>query len=740
MPENSRGTRRRPRGVGQRDRRSPPLQFRPEVEGLRAVAVLLVFADHLFTQPVGGFTGVDVFFVISGFLITGLLEREYGRTRRISIKNFYIRRARRILPGAILVLLTSAIAAHFLFYSSREHDTLMDIGWAGGFLANIHFAAIGTDYFNAARPASPVQHYWSLSVEEQFYLVWPLALFALSFACAKIFHRFAHHVLVTAIGLTTAALFVLSMHQTHSNSATAYFATPARAWELGVGALLAIALAHRSTISVKLRIPAFVGGLALIAYSALHVTESDQFPAPSAMYAVVGAALVIIGGTGADLGLVARPLTNPVSRYIGRVSYSLYLWHWPVIIFLPTMMTKHDLYFDVTAICAAGAITVVSYHFIEDPLRRMDYAHVRRTVYAAMRGTGQLTQTWRTAGPATNNGVVALGGISLLSVATVALALQPPPKVPSFLLAIDQTTVAPSTVAKALPNEVAPPAALSAQIAQAVSAFSFPELNPSLSSLARAHGPEWKICGNVSQANLAKCTFPAQGAGPAKTLVVLGDSFGIAWTPAMRAAQADGYTVVELTHSQCPAIDASFSEQVGNSSAFTAECNAARNWYVSQVARLKPDIVVVGNYDAMLNNLSSHAKGRDAINEWAAGAQKIIARVKQAGAKRVVWLSSPPPAADLAQCDQGAGATPSQCVRTIGDTWLQVLAAETAVAKAQRVTMLDTRLFFCTPIGYCPAYVGTTPIRTDGHHLTGAYATAIGSDLMPYVIGTKTTE
>jgi hypothetical protein len=328
----------------------------------------------------------------------------------------------------------------------------------------------------------------------------------------------------------------------------------------------------------------------------------------------------------------------------------------------------------------------------------------------------------------------------LLAAAAVALALQPPPKVPSFLVAIDQPAAASPAALKTLPNEASPPSALASQIVQAVSAFSFPELNPSLSSLASAHGPEWKICGNVSQANLAKCTFPAQGSGPAKTLVVLGDSFGIAWTPAMRAAQADGYTVIELTHSQCPAIDASFSEQVGNSSAFTSECNAARNWYVSQVARLKPDIVVIGNYDAMLNNLSSHAKGRDAINEWAAGAQKIITRVKQAGAKRVVWLSSPPPSGDLAQCDQNAAATPSQCVRTIGDTWLQVLAAETAVAKAQDVTMLDTRLFFCTPTGYCPAYVGTTPVHTDGHHLTGAYAKSIGPDLMPYVIGTKTTE
>lgn len=738
-PEPRRGRRRRPAYSRRRrtTRGAPSLQFRPEVEGLRAVAVLLVFANHLFDQPVGGFTGVDVFFVISGFLITGLLDREYGRTRRISIKGFYARRARRILPGALLVLVTSGVAAHFLFYASRAHDTLNDIGWAGGFLANVHFAAIGTDYFHANRPTSPVQHYWSLSVEEQFYVVWPLLLLVLSFIAATVFRRFAHHVLVIVVGALTIALFALGLQQTHQDPATAYFATTARAWELGVGALLAIALARRPSISTVLRVPAFLGGLVLIAYSAVRITESGRFPAPTAMYAVAGAALVIIGGTGPDLGVVAWPLTNPVSRYIGRVSYSLYLWHWPVITFLPTMMPTHDGYFDVTAICAAFAITVVSYHFIEDPLRRLDYGATWRAVRGAI-GRRRPMRPRRGADAIRPRGLIALGGISLLVVALVAAALQPLPTIHTFAPVLAQTTT--TTKATARPYEVVPPASISTGVARALDAYTFPKLDPSVSALADAHGPEWKICGDVSKTTLAKCTFPAQGAGPTKTLVVLGDSFGIAWTPAIRAAQAKGYNVVELTHSQCPAIDANFTEQVGKSSQFTAECNAARNWYVTEIAHLKPEIVVIGNYDAMLNNLASHAKGQDAIDEWGAGAKKIIARVKAAGAKRIVWLSSPPPAVDLTKCDLNSSATPSQCVRRIGDTWKQVNTVETAAAKSAGITMLDTNLFFCAASGYCPAFVGTTPTHTDGHHLTGRYATEIGPDLIPYVLGTEKTK
>lgn len=494
----------------------------------------------------------------------------------------------------------------------------------------------------------------------------------------------------------------------------------------------AVLLARRVALPLRLRVPALLAGVALIGWAAVSTTESGSFPAPAALPAVFGAALIIVAGTGPGLGRLTWPLTNRATRYVGRVSYSLYLWHWPVIIFLPIIMPRRDAYFDVAAICMAAAITVASFHFVEDPLRRMDYGAAARQLRAAMRRNAEQVRWWRDSAEFRRQGYAALAAVSLFSVGVITLALQPFQTVPIIAPAPPA-----AAVTQAVPNRIIPPPWITNDVSAALTAYAFPKLNPSVSQVSDAHGPEWKICGDVSAATLARCTFPSEVPGPEKKLVVLGDSFGIAWTPAMRAAQSHGYTVYELTHAQCPAIDANFREDVGNSAAFTAQCNAARNWYVSEIAKLKPDIVVIANYNAMLNVLADHATGQAAVDEWASGAKKIIERVRAAGAKRIVWLASPPASADLAECDQSSSATPADCVRTVGPTWAMVTSAETAVANAEHITMLDTSLFFCSANGYCPAFVGTTPTHADGHHLTGRYAEMIGPYIIPYVLGTQ---
>jgi peptidoglycan/LPS O-acetylase OafA/YrhL len=211
-------------------------RFRGDIEGLRGVAVLLVVFGHLTGWPRGGFIGVDVFFVISGFLITGLLVSERERTGRISIRGFYARRARRLLPAGILVLALTDLAAAVLLLPSRAHETFVDSVWAFGFLANVHFAQLGTDYFSLTRAPSAVQHYWSLSVEEQFYLVWP-CLILLTFGIAK---RAGRRALVVVTAVVVAASLAWSVISTANSPASAYFSSPARAWELGAGALLVL--------------------------------------------------------------------------------------------------------------------------------------------------------------------------------------------------------------------------------------------------------------------------------------------------------------------------------------------------------------------------------------------------------------------------------------------------------------------------------------------------------------------
>ena len=221
--------------------------IRRDIQGLRAIAVALVIADHLIGRPSGGFIGVDVFFVLSGFLITGLLIRERERTGRISFRSFYVRRARRILPLAALVLVVTVSVSWLVFRTSRAVQTSVDALWSLLFAANWRFAAVGTDYLQAGVPVSPVQHYWSLAVEEQFYLAWPW-LVLLAFWLATRFVRKPRLVLTVLFSVAIVSSLVWAFYEVESARTVAYFSTFSRAWELGVGALIAVAEIGRAHV------------------------------------------------------------------------------------------------------------------------------------------------------------------------------------------------------------------------------------------------------------------------------------------------------------------------------------------------------------------------------------------------------------------------------------------------------------------------------------------------------------
>ena len=240
----------------------------------------------------GGFVGVDVFFVLSGFLITGLLLAEAQRRGRISFIDFYVRRARRILPAAALTLVATDIAALMLLNFVRAQDAVVDSIYAAGFAANFHFAAQETDYFAQAKPPSPVLHYWTLSVEEQFYLVWPALVALALFGVVSVARR--QRRLLVVVGAVGAASLAWSVYQTSALPPAAYFSPFTRAWELALGALLAIA---------GLRPPARAAGvlawagLLAIAVSAFAYSESTPFPGYAALLPTGGAVLVIWSGT-----------------------------------------------------------------------------------------------------------------------------------------------------------------------------------------------------------------------------------------------------------------------------------------------------------------------------------------------------------------------------------------------------------------------------------------------------------
>lgn len=348
-----------------------PIQsgFRPDVQGLRAFAVAAVILAHVTGWPSGGFVGVDVFFVISGFLITGLLLREYDKTGTISFTGFYKRRAKRILPASIAVLIATVAAASLLLPKTRANDTLLDAVWSFFFAGNWRYAATGTDYFQEGTAPSPLQHFWSLSVEEQFYFIWPwllLAVFALTpRAAGSSRRRMVAGALMVALGI---ASFAWAMWETNNNPTVAYFSTLTRTWELGVGALIAVATPLLTRIPMALRsILAWVGVAGLIG-SLFIINPETSFPAPWALLPVLATGLIISAGTGGEAKYL-WPLTNRGSRYIGDLSYSLYLWHWPVAILLVAVLESGTTAYYVFALALILTLSIASYHFVENPIR-----------------------------------------------------------------------------------------------------------------------------------------------------------------------------------------------------------------------------------------------------------------------------------------------------------------------------------------------------------------------------------
>lgn len=349
---------------------------RLDIQGLRAVAVLVVVADHVFHVPRGGFVGVDVFFVISGFLITGLLLREVQRTGSISFSKFYERRAKRILPAAAIVIFATVVGAIVLFSRSDAKDVVKDGIFSALFVGNWRFAEQGTDYFQLGTTPSPLQHFWSLGVEEQFYIVWPWALLlivALAMRVAGWSFARTRTVAVLVIAAITVGSFVWALYETQNNPTYAYFSTFSRAWELGLGALLAFVPSLDLSRTVR-RLAAWLGVVGIAVSVVVISGDSVYWPAPLALLPVLSTMLVVLAGSGAaNEAHVPFLLRNRVSVYIGDISYSLYLWHFPVAILLLSLLPSGTLIYFGAALVLMFAAASLSFHLVEEPARKADW-------------------------------------------------------------------------------------------------------------------------------------------------------------------------------------------------------------------------------------------------------------------------------------------------------------------------------------------------------------------------------
>ena len=344
--------------------------FRPDVEGLRAVAIVLVVLFHTgFPLMRSGYVGVDVFFVVSGFVITGLLLRERETSGGTAYLSFYARRARRILPAALVVIVVSLVATAVLFGHRASELVASDSRWTALFLGNFRFGSVFENVLIIHRE-SPLTNLWSLAVEEQFYLVYPAAL-----ALAALAGRRWSFRAVLAIGLTVVvvASFVDSVHLTQLGIYKAYYSPLCRAWELALGGLVALATPWLRRVPNGVATLATWCGLAAVVLSGMLISTTTPYPGLVAAAPVVATALVIAGGTARPVAGAETVLGLAPFRWLGRRSYSWYLWHWPILVLYAewhhTRVVDVPVATNLLLVGAALLVAMASYAWIENPVR-----------------------------------------------------------------------------------------------------------------------------------------------------------------------------------------------------------------------------------------------------------------------------------------------------------------------------------------------------------------------------------
>jgi peptidoglycan/LPS O-acetylase OafA/YrhL len=694
---------------------------RRDIQGLRAFAVTAVVLDHLLGWPHGGFVGVDVFFVISGFLITGILLREHERTGTISFTGFYRRRAKRILPASILVLAVTVALSYALVGKLRADSIATDGLWALFFGANWRFTTQATDYFAANGPVSPLQHYWSLAVEEQFYFVWPwLMLGVLALLAARTRRRTGtpggndaggpqrrpdHHRLVVGAVLAGVVLasFAWALHQTAAAPSAAYFSTFTRVWELGLGALVAVAAPLCARIPDAVRPVLAWGGLLGMTASLWLVTEDAGFPAPAAALPVVATALVIAAGTFTERGRQQRfllPLTNPVAGYVGDISYSLYLWHFPVAILGVVVLGDSPV-----VLAGLGVVMLVlaahSYHLVEQPLRSATWRLPRRTPRPARAGRKGLLRPAYTgvfllalaAAPVMPSLVLADNGVRTLSDADVA--------------AIDAETHAEYTPAVA---------DLQTDIRVALAAGAWPELDPPIEEAMAAREVPSSVmpCGDIDGVDVAGCTFgELDRAAGGQSIAVVGDSIAVNYVPLLAGALPEGWSLTSLGAYGCPFTDL-LSEHPD--AAIVDGCEQRKADVVAAVEELRPDVLVVADMYAPRTEVGD--EGTITPEHWAESTRAQLDEVADAVGRTVV-IAPPPSDVNIDEC-YNLLSSPVDCVSKVRGQWSGMRDAEAAMAEEMGATYVDSRDWFCAD-DRCPAFVDDTLVKVDLVHFSQPY-------------------
>lgn len=666
--------------------------FRQDIQGLRAIAVGLVVIYHLLPQSItGGFIGVDVFFVISGYLITSHLIKHPPRKPK-DFGTFWLRRIKRLIPASMLVLFTTVVAVRFLTPESFWRDNTFQAIASAFYSQNWYLLATSVDYLAEDNAPTAVQHYWSLAVEEQFYLVWPLLIAALWwFAVRK--RLIPKRFVLWGISLIVALSCAYSIYLTSVDPGVAYFSTFTRAWELALGAMVALVPAPRERFrsSMAGATTAWIG-LAGIVGSGMAYDSTTPFPGYQAALPVVGTALVIWVAATSRFSPTGLLSSGPF-RFIGDHSYSIYLWHWPIIVLLPFVSDTLGAMDLVAVAIATILLSMVTKKYVEDAFRKTLEVSTLVTPLRFL--------------------VVATASVALVA-AGVAGEAQKREETASVSLEAALNGGVPCFGAAALADQSAD---CKYEADQELI------LSPALAKVDKSDAYADGCWSNEPFEKKPKCTY---GTGKTKVALV-GNSHAGHWLPALEKMARDrDWTITTYLVSRCNPTEAPLKFDAEGKSQGCADYG---QWVLDQTAHGQFDLIitserqsvpVVGHSMAM-----SESPARDGYDEyldqWTASDTPIV-----------VIRDTPFPGATLKNipdCVATATNANAECSGSVKEwEWMDPLVDAANRNSHPNVAVIDPTRYFCQD-GVCPAVIGGVVVYFDASHITATYA----ETLVPYL-------
>ncbi|KQO11412.1 hypothetical protein ASF06_01790 [Agreia sp. Leaf244] len=673
---------------------------------LRTIAVALVILDHLELiqrlpgHPQGGFIGVDIFFVISGFLITGHIVTERIAKGKISLRDFYVRRARRIVPMAVLVVVVFVIASYAIFWASQANRYAVDGIWSLLFVSNIAFTASGTDYFATDAP-SIFQHYWSLSVEEQFYIFWPVIVIAAGGVAMRSKHP---RRTLAAVALCVFTIsFIWACLSTASGPVAAYFSTFSRAFEFAAGAILAIVAPALTRVSTQARLPLALTGLIGLAASVWLIDPAVGFPGPWALLPVISTVAVIAAGTGKEGGVTIPFITSSPVIYVGNISYSLYLWHWPIIVIAAAFIPS-----NLAVIVIALGLTV--------GLSALSYRYIERAVLASswlLEMSGNPTRR-----PRILKSVGALAAGLTIAVAVIggstAMTQRSSDSGTSYAL---DTPNEPNTVTR-LVN------ALQIQVSASLSTSSWQGLTPAVDELGEGITADLEDCWTSREEPFDTCD---RGDPLAKySVALIGDSIAMTYAPGLlRLLEPLDMHLRIYAKAGCPAADVAVLSTDGSP---YVQCDEFRDRTHAAITDDPPDLVVAAS--SLTFETGRDLNNPDRMEVLGEGWRSTLGAIN--GAKRVAVITAPPKGQDLAVCANRFN-TPVACATTVGAAWDETRTTITRAASENGATLIDSGLWYCDTEGSCPVSVDGLIVRRDQVHLTKEYSESLAPILSAWL-------